>query len=232
MKPLRKNRASWKICIPVLEGSAARARRAIQEANPLADLIELRMDSLPPTPLEPLLRVAEKPVIVTNRREKEGGHYHGGERARLAVLQEAIDLGTEFVDLEVRSQRASLVGIRQGRANTRRVLSFHDFVGTPSPQALHNLLRRMMDGEAEVIKIATLARSWEDNLKVLALIPYARKRKQEIVAFCMGEKGKMSRIFAPLMGAAWTYACLDSKRASAAGQIPVAELRSLWESLS
>jgi 3-dehydroquinate dehydratase type I len=89
----------------------------------------------------------------------------------------------------------------------------------------------MMRYGADVLKIVTFARSFEDNLKVLSLIPYAREKKQEIVAFCMGEKGKMSRIFAPLMGAAWTYASLDRKRTSAPGQLTVGELKEIWERL-
>lgn len=71
----------------------------------------------------------------------------------------------------------------------------------------------------------------DDNLKVLALIPYAIKRGQAIVTFCMGEKGKMSRIFSPLMGAAWTYASLGRRRASAPGQLTVKEMREIWERL-
>ena len=39
----------------------------------------------------------------------------------------------------------------------------------------------------------------------------------------------MSRIFAPLMGAAWTYASLSRKRASAPGQLTVRELKEIWE---
>jgi len=83
----------------------------------------------------------------------------------------------------------------------------------------------------EVVKIVTLARSLEDNLKILPLIPLARGKKQDIVAFCMGDKGKMSRIFAPLMGGAWTYAALDQRRTSAPGQLTVGELRQVWEKL-
>ncbi len=90
----------------------------------------------------------------------------------------------------------------------------------------------MMGWGAEVVKVVPFARSFEDNLKVLSLIPYARERKQKIVAFCMGEKGKMSRIFAPLMGAAWTYASSARQKASAPGQLTARELKEMWERLA
>ena len=111
------------------------------------------------------------------------------------------------------------------------ILSFHHFQKTPSPGELRRLYDRMVQWRPDVIKVATFATSWEDNFKVLSLIPYARRKKQKIVAFCMGEKGKMSRIFAPLMGAEWTYASLNRNRISAPGQLTVTELKEIWERL-
>ena len=82
-----------------------------------------------------------------------------------------------------------------------------------------------------MVKIVCWARTLEDNLKVLSLLAYAREKRQAIVTFCMGEKGRMSRIFAPLMGAAWTYASLNRKRASAPGQLTIFEMREIWKNL-
>jgi 3-dehydroquinate dehydratase-1 len=47
----------------------------------------------------------------------------------------------------------------------------------------------------------------------------------------MGEKGKISRIFSPFLGAAWTYASLDKNKLSAPGQLAVRELKDLWEKM-
>ena len=82
-----------------------------------------------------------------------------------------------------------------------------------------------------MVKMVTFAHSREDNLNVLGLIPYATERGQKIIAFCMGERGKMSRVMAPWMGAAWTYASLSTDRVSAPGQITVREMRRIWEGL-
>ena len=207
------------------------ALRGIKEANPLADLIELRVDYMRNAELEKLLKAGEKPLIVTNRRRAEGGRYRGDEKKRLAVLRQAVDLGAAFVDVEMRTERSSLRELIKNKNGTRMILSSHDFQRTRSGGELRKLLDRMMRQGADVAKIATFARSWDDNLKVLALIPYARKRGQAIVTFCMGEKGKMSRIFSPLMGAAWTYASLGRRRASAPGQLTVKEMREIWERL-
>jgi 3-dehydroquinate dehydratase type I len=207
------------------------ALRAVEEGKRLADLIELRVDYLRNAELEKLLKAGERPLIVTNRRKAEGGRYRGDEKKRLAILRQAADLGAAFVDVEMRTERSSLRELIKNKNGTRMILSSHDFQRTLSPSALRKLLDRMMRQGADVAKIATFARSWDDNLKVLALIPYARKRGQAIVTFCMGEKGKMSRIFSPLMGAAWTYASLGRRRASAPGQLTVTEMRGIWERL-
>ncbi len=207
------------------------ALRAVEEGKRLADLIELRVDYLRNAELEKLLKAGERPLIVTNRRKEEGGRYRGDEKKRLAILRQAADLGAAFVDVEMRTERSSLRELIKNKNGTRMILSSHDFQRTLSPSALRKLLDRMMRQGADVAKIATFAQSWDDNLKVLALIPYARKRGQAIVTFCMGEKGKMSRIFSPLMGAAWTYASLGRRRASAPGQLTVKEMRGIWERL-
>ena len=204
------------------------ALRAIKEASPLADLIELRVDYMRNAELEKLLKAGEKPLIVTNRPRAEGGRYRGDEKRRLAILREATELGAAFVDVEIRTERSSLRELIKNKNGTRMVLSFHDFQRTPSGGELRKLLDRMNRQGADVGKIVTFARSWDDNLKVLALIPYARRRRQAIVTFCMGKKGKMSRIFSPLMGAAWTYASLSRKQASAPGQLTIQEMKEIW----
>jgi len=49
------------------------------------------------------------------------------------------------------------------------------------------------------VKIATFANSAEDNLKILKLISYAKKTNRKIIALCMGEEGKISRIIGALL---------------------------------
>jgi len=204
---------------------------AIKEVNRLADLIELRADYLRGAKLALLLQNRQKPFIVTNRRKEEGGNYKGEERKRLSVLQEAIDLGADYIDVELATERSSLQGLIRNKRGTQVILSFHDFRRTPSGKELQRLFGQMIRLGADVIKIVPFARSWEDNLTILSLIPFAKARRQKIVAFCMGEKGKISRIFSPFLGAAWTYASLNQSRASAPGQLTVRELTDIWKTM-
>ncbi len=220
-----------RICIPIAETTMKDAIKAIKEANRFADLIELRMDYLRKPGLAILLQDRQKPFIVTNRRKEEGGQYWVNERRRVRILEEAIDLGAEFVDVEFEAKGSWLRDFIANKKGTRIILSSHNFQETPSLKELRRICDRMTRWRANIVKIVTFARGWEDNLLILSLIPYARKRGQEIVALCMGEKGKMSRVFAPLLGAAWTYAPLKKERASAPGQLTLQELKKIWEKL-
>ena len=220
-----------KLCIPIVEATVEKALIAIQEVNRWADLIELRVDYLKRVELAPLLENRQKPLIVTNRRKEEGGKYKGEEKKRLSVLREAIDLGADYIDVELATKRSFLQGLVGNKGRTQVILSSHNFQRTPSLKELQRLCGQMIRLEADVIKIVPFARAWEDNLTILSLIPYARERRQKIVAFCMGEKGKISRIFSPFLGAAWTYASLNRSRASASGQLAVEEMKEIWKML-
>jgi len=220
-----------KICIPIVETTMGDALIAIKEANRLADLIELRVDYLRNVKLVLLLQNRKKPFIVTNRKKEEGGQYAGEERKRLGLLQEAIDLGADYIDVELTTERSLFRDLLRNKRGTQVILSFHDFRRTLSLKELQRLFDQMIQWGANVIKIVPFARSWEDNLSILSLIPFAREERQKIVAFCMGEKGKPSRIFSPLLGAAWTYASLNQSRISAPGQLTARELTNIWKKM-
>ena len=220
-----------KLCLPIVETTVEKALFAIRRVNRWADLIELRADYLRRVNLAPLLENRREPFIVTNRRKEEGGKYKGDERKRLSVLREAIDLGSDYIDVELATERSLLRRLIGNKGRTQVILSFHDFQRTPSVKELRRLCGQMTQLGADVVKIVSFARAWEDNLTILSLIPYARERRQKIVAFCMGEKGKISRAFSPFLGAAWTYASLNRNKASAPGQLTVVEIKEIWKTL-
>jgi 3-dehydroquinate dehydratase I len=82
---------------------------------------------------------------------------------------------------------------------------------------------------ADIIKMVTYAESVEDNLRLLNLLAYGRRRGQEMIAFCMGAMGRPSRIMAPLFGSFLTYASLEAGAESAPGQLTAGEMKQLWE---
>ncbi len=231
MRRSLKDSGRTRICIPIVGGTMEKALLEIRRANRLADLIELRVDYLRRPDLGVLFRAARKPLIVTNRRREEGGRSREKEENRVGILKEAASRGADFVDVEARTERSLLQDLMKNSKGASIILSLHDFRKTPPLNELRHLFRLMMSWEPEVIKIVTRARTMEDNLTILSLIPYARERGQGIVAFCLGEKGKASRVLAPLLGASWTYASLSTGESSAPGQLRAREMRGILEKL-
>ncbi len=227
-----KDKYPGKICIVVAERSLPKALMALTKANQMADLIELRLDYLAQRNLETLWPRIKKPFIVTNRISKEGGKFMGSEEERISSLLRAIELGAPYIDIEIATPAKYIYHLLEKRKEAKIILSFHDFKKTGPLKGLQSLLDRMIEFEVDIAKIVTLAQSWADNLSILNLIAYARQRKQKIVAFCMGEKGKISRLLSPLMGGEWTYIALQPAKKSAPGQLTINELEEVWRKLA
>jgi len=234
-----------KICIPVVGPGRDEALHQIHTAAPLADLLELRMDLIIDGNLKKLvheIRNSFPPVkiVVTHRRPEESGLQAASvnklnEEERVAVLQEAVQLGVDYVDMELstpvelRDLLKVLIGKHSDR--TKLIISVHDFSLTPYDDTLEDLWQACRDAGAGVIKIVTFAQTMADNLRVLRLIPWSLEKGQEIVTFAMGEQGKISRVMAPLLGAHFTFASLGLESATAPGQLTAEEMVKIMELL-
>jgi len=224
-----------RICIPISAATNQEALTKIKKGFTLAKILELRIDGIQKVDLEKLLAEKSGEIIVTNRVREEGGAFADGERERVAILKKAVALGCEYVDLEIRTDEKLLVELKEKIADFQRktqlILSYHNMEGIPN---LEDLVKKLEEGQkagADIVKIVPYAQKIEDNLHVLSLIPYAQKKGLKIIAFCMGEKGMISRIIAPLMGSYLTYASLDKGEESAPGQMTVEEIEQVFRIL-
>ena len=77
-------------------------------------------------------------------------------------------------------------------SGTTFIRSWHDFEGTPSLEALRDMAGRCRRFGGEIVKIVTTARSEEDVRTVRAL--YDEGSEGRLVAFCMGARGRESRL--------------------------------------
>jgi 3-dehydroquinate dehydratase type I len=220
-----------RLCVPVVETSAARARGLYLRAARRGLWAEIRLDYLERPDLKKLFRTLPGRVIATNRRRDEGGRWQGSEEERRGLLAEALALGVHFVDVELASEAAWRRELCNRRGRTRLILSWHDFAGTPDQASLDRVFEQMLAADADVIKLVTWAAAPADNLRLLSLIPRAQAAQREIIAFCMGPLGKWSRLAAPLLGSFLTFAPLSRKKGSAPGQLSVNEMRRLWRVL-
>ncbi len=184
-----------------------------------AELVELRLDWLSKSPdLNRLLADRPTPVVITCRRPIDGGRSKMPEDQRLTVLRQAIVSGVDYVDIE--DEVASKIR-RYGK--TKRIISFHDFNGTPND--IEERYARISELDADVIKIVTMAQSPQDNIRLLRLVKGA---KIPTIAFCMGEFGLVSRVLCGKYGAPFTYATFSSDRVLAPGQLSFEEMKHLY----
>ncbi len=216
------------ICIPIVSRTQGEIEADMASAAGLADVVELRMDYAPAADLRRLLDKRTTPVIVTNRPAREGGAFDGPEEERLALLQKAVDLGAEYVDVEwdcVGRIRRGGLGRRSFSEGgpTKLIVSRHDFERTP--EDLVRLHSEIVRSGADIAKIACLARDLRDNLRIFDLL---RAAKHPTIALCMGELGLISRVLGRKFGNVLTYASLRPGSESAPGQVTAAELRDLY----
>ena len=215
------------ICIPIMARNTAEAVEKIGRANPLADLLELRLDVMESFSLADMIQEASKPVIVTYRSRKEGGHNYSDDETRAHHLLNAIEEKADYVDLEYNMPPDLRDQILQNRRESRIISSVHVLDSTPSGEELERMLNGLAETGADIVKIVTRAQQPEDNLRVMDLIPIATEMGLKIIALCMGEKGRISRVASLLFGGYLTFASLDKGEESADGQIPVKEMREI-----
>ena len=198
---------------------------AVKEVEPLVDLFEVRIDLIGDGWQE-LVKQLEKPWIATNRTIDEGGKWGGNEARRIEGLLQAIELGADMVDVEFRTKNLKNI-VPLVKRRVKCILSFHDVEKTPSLEEMKGIVQKQLKAGANICKVVTTAKEFEDNLAVLQLISEFPENK--IVAFAMGPLGQISRILCPLVGSDFTYGSIEKGRESAPGQITVSELIKVYE---
>ena len=229
-----------RVCIPIIaeteEMALLKISRPLPEDCFLEILFELRVDRMREIKLERILKEKGKKFVVTNRRREQGGGVQGTEKERISHLLKAVDLGADYVDIEASTDAALLAKVKAAIADqgfkTLLIVSSHDFVNTPSERSLKQKLEEGAALAPDILKIVSRADTQEDNLKSLGLIPYARKNGQEIISFCMGDKGRMSRVMSLFLGAYMGFASLSKGEESASGQLSLAEMITVLSTLS
>ena len=148
------------------------------------------------------------------------GAFAGREDLRLRMLEDAAKSGADWIDLEHDAGVDDIAPFRE--AGAKVLLSWHSPAETPAREILRAKLESMRKTGADALKIVTMARSDEDNLRVLELIPLAGKEFGiDLVAFCMGPAGRWSRLVSIFLGSPWTYAQFEGQSATAPGQLSV-----------
>lgn len=221
------------ICVPITEATHREALRAIEKCA-AADAVELRMDLIADGDLDELITAARSAagnmkIIVTCRSREESPAGTVTQKtaipksAKMDLLKRAILREADFIDIELAAGKRAVGELqafrRRQKSPTRIIVSWHDVAGTPSLAKLKEIFVACARAGADVVKIVPYARKMSDNFKVLSLLTYAKDQSRDIIAMCMGDEGKISRIMAPLAGSHLGFASLPGGKPSAPGQL-------------
>lgn len=151
------------------------------------------------------------------------------DKQRQGLLLAAIDAGAAYVDVELEADenyRSKLIETAKQK-HCKVIISYHNFEKTPNKVELKHIMQDCFDAGADIAKIACQVNCDQDNARLLSLLDSDEK----LVVIGMGEKGKITRIVAPLLGSEFTFAALSKGQETASGQITKQELEEIYKRL-
>ncbi|ABK76845.1 3-dehydroquinate dehydratase [Cenarchaeum symbiosum A] len=210
----------YSTCVSIAEEGPAEMAKALRTALKKSDYAELRLDYLEPEDVPKMLKKAGTMLghcICTLRPRIEGGRFPGTEKERRDILADISRYKPYLVDVEYDTIRKS-PALRR-RLGRKVLVSWHDFKGTPQTGMLRRRLRAMSAYSTHVKMVCT-AKKPADSSRMLAL--YSDAGRTKLVAFAMGEQGKMSRLLCLYLGSPFTYVYVS--RPTALGQFGLKEI--------
>lgn len=209
-----------KICVALVNDDLD----VISKIAPLVDMFEVRIDLIG-RGWRKVAAQLNKPWIACNRRKDEGGKWGGKETERINELHDALELGASIIDIELAAPSLTDF-VQEVKGKAKCLISYHNLKGTPPLDDLRQIVSRQLAAGADICKVVTNARTFNDNLLVLQLIKDFSTNK--IVSFAMGAEGQLSRILCPLAGGYFTYASVGEGKEAADGQLTVTQLRKIY----
>ena len=223
--------------------------QGVMEALEACEMAEIRLDScqLSMKEIDEVFS-SDVPLVATCRvADVKAREFHDpslSEQSReikaMQVVEKrllrAIEAGARYVDVEIEVQKQLSKRIRSAahESGTVFIRSYHDFAGTASVEELHSMVEKCRYHGADVVKLVTMAHSHEDVDRVMSLYEWCRTEAGNgvealadggLIAFCMGEAGRQSRVDCLRAGAPYTYAALTAEEAAAPGQWPMDQMK-------
>ncbi|EHB8494613.1 type I 3-dehydroquinate dehydratase, partial [Salmonella enterica subsp. enterica serovar Infantis] len=174
--------------------------------------------------------ITDKPLLFTFRSAKEGGEQALTTEQYIALNRAAVDSGlVDMIDLELFTgddEVKATVGYAH-QHNVAVIMSNHDFHKTPAAEEIVQRLRKMQELGADIPKIAVMPQTKADVLTLLTATVEMQERYADrpIITMSMSKTGVISRLAGEVFGSAATFGAV--KKASAPGQISVADLRTV-----
>lgn len=215
-----------KTCVSLAENSSNKIKQILKSALKESDYVEIRLDFLRPDEIPKTLEFIKKDIkriVCTLRPKSEGGRFEGSEKERIAILKLISEYDPFLLDIEFNTIKKNKELAKYLKSTkTNLLISWHDFKKTPKLFELKNLMSKMSKF-SENVKIVTTARTTDDSTRTLQL--YSKTGKTNLIAFAMGDYGRISRILCLYLGSPYTYVSLG--KPVAPGQFSVNEIKKM-----
>ena len=218
---------TYKTCASIAEKTPKKLKQTLTKALKKSDYAEIRFDFLNPNAVPEALHLIRKDLrrcVSTLRPIREGGKFSGTEKNRISIIKLIAEYNPFLLDIEydtLRKNRNLQRYLKNTGTNT--LVSWHNFKQTPAISVLKKKLLEMKKFSNN-IKIVTMAKSINDGSRMLSL--YNNSKDVKLVAFSMGNFGKMSRLLCLLLGSPYTYVSLG--KPIAPGQFSLDEVKSIF----
>ncbi len=216
----------YKTCVSIAENTPKKLKQTLKIALRKSDYVEIRFDFLKAEQIPQVLENVKKDlkkIVCTLRPKSEGGKFDGNERERISILKLIAEYNPFLLDVEFNTMKKEKSLVKYLKmTKTDLLISGHDFKKTPNFTELKKKLNQMSKYSSNV-KIVTTAKTTDDSTRVLQL--YNKKGKINLIAFAMGDSGRISRILSLYLGSPYTYVSLG--KAIAPGQFSVDEIKKI-----
>ena len=214
----------YKICVSIAETTPKKLKQTLKIALKKSDYVEIRFDFLKaeqiPQVLESIKKDLKK-IVCTLRPKTEGGKFSGNEKERISILKLISEYNPFLLDIEFNTMKKNRDLVKYLKTTkTGLLISAHDFKKTPSLTELKKKLNQMSKFSSNV-KIVTTAKSTKDSTRILQL--YSKKENINLIAFTMGNPGRVSRILSLYLGSPYIYVSLG--KPVAPGQFSLDEVK-------
>ena len=218
---------TYKTCVSIAEKTPKKLKQTLTKALKKSDYAEIRFDFLIPNSVPEVLHLIRKDLrrcVSTLRPIREGGKFSGSEKNRVSIIKLIAEYDPFLLDIEYDTLRKNKNLQRYLKSTgTHTLVSWHDFKQTPDISVLKKKLLEMKKFSNN-IKIVTMAKSINDGSRILSL--YNNSKNVKLIAFSMGNFGKMSRLLCLLLGSPYTYVSLG--KPIAPGQFSLDEVKSIF----
>ena len=217
----------YKTCVSIAEITPKKTKQSLSKALKKSDYAEIRLDFLKPNDVPSALELVKKNLkkcICTLRPKKEGGKFPSNEKERVSILKLISEYSPFLLDVEFQTLKKDKNLQRYlKKSKTDILVSWLDFKKTPIMSELLEI-QKDMSKFSKNVKIVTTAKSLVDSTKIMSL--YNPENKINLIAFCMGELGRHSRILCLYLGSPFTYVSLG--KPIAPGQFSLDEVKSIF----